>query len=233
MILTEESDSTQETESLEDTVSLNNKFASLSPVERIKALFDHVDEQDVLVTSSFGSTSVLLLHMLSKAKPDFPVHFIDTGYHFEETKAYRKLLEEQFKLRVIDVKAEERKHLFTRDNETWRYNQDLCCHINKVSPVDELKSRHKVWISGLLRFQNANRQKMEIFEKRKGIVKFHPVIDMTPEEVSLYMQIYDLPLHPLVSQGYDSVGCTHCTSKGNGRNGRWYNSTKTECGLHM
>ena len=224
---------TDDVGSIDEINSLNQKFASLGPVERLKALFDHVDEQDVLVTSSFGSTSVILLHMLSKARPGFPIHFIDTGYHFEETLAYRKLLEEQFNLRIIDVKAEERKHRFTRDNETWRYNQDLCCFINKVSPVDELKARHKVWISGLLRFQNANRQKMQIFEEKKNIVKFHPIIDMTAEEVSLYTQIYDLPLHPLVHLGYDSIGCTHCTAKGNGRSGRWFNSTKTECGLHL
>ena len=217
----------------EEIASLNQKFASLGATERLKALFEEIDEKDVLVTSSFGSTSVILLHMLSKLKPGFPVYFIDTGYHFDETIAYRKQLEEQFNLQVLDVRAEERKHRFTKNNETWRLNHDLCCSINKVDPVNELKSKYKVWVSGLLRFQNANRQKMEVFEQKQDIIKFHPILDMRQEEVALYMQIYDLPVHPLVQQGYDSIGCTHCTAKGSGRTGRWMNSSKVECGLHL
>lgn len=213
--------------------SLNTEFAQLSPLDRLAKLFDYVDEKELLFTSSFGSTSVLLLHMLSKVRPSFPVHFINTGYHFEETLAYRQLLTDQFGLQVIDVAAEERKHRFTKENETWRYNQDLCCFINKVSPIDAIKKEHKIWISGLLRFQNANRQKMEIFQPSPNIIKFHPIIDMTPDEVALYRQIYDLPLHPLLEKGYDSIGCTHCTAKGSGRTGRWMNSTKSECGLHV
>lgn len=216
-----------------DIGSLNKQYASRSPMERLQALFKEVEEKEVLVTSSFGSTSAILLHMLGKVRPGFPVYFIDTGYHFEETLAYRKLLEERLQLTIVDARAEERKHRFTKENETWRRNQDLCCYINKVSPVDELKSRHSIWISGLLRYQNANREKMELFEQRQGIVKFHPIIDMSPEEVALYRQVYELPQHPLVSQGYDSIGCHHCTAKGSGRNGRWANSAKTECGLHF
>jgi phosphoadenosine phosphosulfate reductase len=217
----------------EEIGSWNKQFASLSPQERLKALFEEIAEEDVLVTSSFGSTSAILLHMLSKVKPGFSVYFVDTGYHFKETLAYRRLLTEQLGLTLIDAQAEERKHRFTKENETWRLNQDLCCFINKVSPVEELKSRHRIWISGLLRFQNANRQKMELFEQRQGIIKFHPVIDMSPEEVALYRQLYELPEHPLLKQGYDSIGCSHCTVKGTGRDGRWADSAKTECGLHL
>lgn len=212
---------------------LNKRFASLSPQERVAALFEEVAEEDVLVTSSFGSTSAILLHMLSKARPGFPVYFVDTGYHFEETLAYRELLIGKLGLTLIDARAEERKHRFTKENETWRLNQDLCCFINKVSPVDELKSRHKIWVSGLLRFQNENRQRMELFEQRPDIIKFHPIIDMSPEEVVLYRQVYELPQHPMVRQGYDSIGCSHCTVKGTGRAGRWADSAKSECGLHL
>lgn len=221
---------TDDTDSLD---ALNREYALLSPLDRLKKLFDQVDEKELLFTSSFGSTSVVLLHMLSKVKPGFPVHFINTGYHFEETLAYRQQLQDQFGLSVIDVAAEERKHNFTKENETWRYNQDLCCFINKVSPIDEIKEKHQVWISGLLRFQNANRQKMEIFQASPKITKFHPIIDMTREEVALYRQLYDLPLHSLLEKGYDSIGCTHCTAKGSGRTGRWMNSTKSECGIHV
>lgn len=217
----------------EELGAWNKQFASLSPQERLHALFEKVGEEDVLVTSSFGSTSAILLHMLSKVRPGFPVYFVDTGYHFQETLKYRRLLARQLGLTLIDARAEERKHRFTKENETWRRNQDLCCAINKVGPVNELKDCHRIWVSGLLRFQNTNRQKMEIFEERADIIKFHPIIDMSPEEVALYRQVYELPQHPLLKQGYDSIGCVHCTVKGTGRAGRWADSAKTECGLHL
>ncbi|WP_224997537.1 phosphoadenylyl-sulfate reductase [Cesiribacter sp. SM1] len=212
---------------------LNERFDKLTPEERLKDLFNVQDEKKILFTSSFGSTAVVLLHMLSRVKPGMPVYFLDTGYHFKQTLDYKNQVAAQLNLNIIDVKAEERKFKFTSENETWRYNQDLCCYINKVRPVEELQKNYDVWVSGLLRFQNANRVNMKVWERKQDILKFHPIIDMTQEEVMLYMQIWDLPMHPLVEEGYDSIGCLHCTAKGSGRSGRWKDSAKTECGLHI
>lgn len=205
----------------------------LQPQERIEMLFHHFKEEEVFITSSFGATSIILLHLISKIKPGFPVHFIDTGYNFKETLEYKEYLTEKLKLNIIDVKAEAHKHNFTKENETWRYNTDLCCYINKVSPVDELKKNHKVWMAGLLNFQNRYRKDLPLFDEKEDILKFYPIIDMSEDEVGLYQRLYDLPLHPLLPQGYSSIGCTHCTMKGTGREGRWFNSSKTECGLHL
>ena len=214
--------------------SLNSRFDPLRPEERLKELFELFGDQDILITSSFGTTAVILLHMLSRVRPDIPVYFLDTGYHFKETLEYKNQLAEQLNLKFIDVGAAENRHRFSIENQTWKTNQDLCCFINKVYPIDQLKQQFKVWVSGILRFQNANRQNMNIWErKHDDILKFHPIIDMSQEEVMLYMQIWDLPTHPLVNEGYDSIGCFHCTTKGNGRSGRWKDSAKTECGLHI
>ena len=210
----------------------NYKYGSLTPRERLEKLFDEHKEAKILVTSSFGSTSVVLLHMLSQVKPDHPVHFVNTGFLFQETLQYKRQLIERLNLNVVDVHARENRHRFTRENQSWRFNHDLCCFINKVDPVNELKPSYDIWVSGLLAFQNANRSKIRIFESKPDIVKFHPIIDMTAAEVSLYMTIHELPTHPLVALGYDSVGCTHCTRKGTGREGRWFDNKKTECGLH-
>jgi len=95
------------------------------------------------------------------------------------------------------------------------------------------KKRHEIWISGLLGNQNRSRSQRKIFEEVDGMLKFHPAIDMTTEKVFQYIKSYNLPENPLIKQGYESVGCFHCTSKGKGRNGRWKNSKKTECGLHI
>jgi phosphoadenosine phosphosulfate reductase len=171
-----------------DFLSLNKDFSSLDSSERIRQLFNHFDEGQVLVTSSFGSTSVLLLHILGQVRPGFPVYFIDSGYHFIETLEYRKKIADQLDLKIIDVRANEKHHGFTKENNSWVFNQDLCCYINKVRPLEDLKSKFQVWVSGLLGFQNTNRSQKPIFEQKENFIKFHPLIDMNREEVHLYLQ---------------------------------------------
>lgn len=211
----------------------NEAYRQLSSEARIEKLFQQHAASDILVTSSFGSTSPILLHMINKVIPGHPVHFLDTSFHFKETLHYKEQLTKQLGLNVISVSAQSNKNKFTRENKTWAYNQDLCCFINKVEPLNELKSHFKIWISGLMAYQNANRQNIQIFEKRNELLKFHPLIDMTSEESGLYQLIHGLPAHPLRGKGYDSIGCLHCTRKGSGRSGRWNNIPKTECGIHL
>ena len=213
--------------------SLSKRYEPLTPWERLSLLFDSFPSREILVTSSFGASSAVLLHMLSKVKPSHPIYFVDTTYHFKETIAYKNQLKEQLGLNIIDIAAKPNRSRFTRENQTWKLNHDLCCFINKVQPVNELREKHTLWISGLMKHQNANRDGLNIFEKKKDIVKFHPILDMTKEEVELYTYVNDLPAHPLVEQGYHSIGCTHCTAKGQGRTGRWTNTSKVECGLHL
>lgn len=211
---------------------LNRSYQPLSYQERLERLFQDYHPDQVLLTSSFGTTSMALLHLISKVKPGHPVHFIDTSYHFPETLAYRDQLVTDLGLKVVEVKAEAKKNRFTKENQTWRFNQDLCCFINKVDPLDKIKGNYSVWVSGLLGFQNIHRNNLDLFELKDGILKFHPLIDMTKEDLSLYRQLFELPVHPLIHQGYDSVGCTHCTKKGQDREGRWLDVDKTECGIH-
>ncbi|MEQ8903833.1 phosphoadenylyl-sulfate reductase [Ekhidna sp.] len=217
----------------DNLVRLNERYHPLSPLDRMERLFSEFEHDRILMTSSFGTTSAILLHMISKVAPNHPVYLVNTGYLFEETLQYKEEVKQKLALNIIEVGAQENKHQFTQDNQTWRYQNDLCCFINKVDPTDQLKKGKDVWISGLLRFQNANRQHLRIFEPRNELLKFHPIIDMTPEEVSLYHTIYQLPQNKLYYQGYGSVGCTHCTEKGDQREGRWLNNKKTECGLHL
>ena len=211
---------------------LNQSYQSLSFQERLEKLFQDYEQDQILLTSSFGTTSMALLHLLSKVKPGHPVHFIDTSYHFPETLAYRDQLMNDLNLQIVEVKAEVKKNRFTKENQTWRFNQNLCCFINKVEPLDTIKGNYSVWISGLLGFQNIHRKNLDLFEKKDGLLKFHPLIDMTKEDLNLYRQLFELPTHPLIHQGFDSVGCTHCTKKGPGREGRWLDVDKTECGIH-
>ncbi|QCK15990.1 phosphoadenylyl-sulfate reductase [Mangrovivirga cuniculi] len=212
---------------------LHRKYNDFQPEDRLKEFFNLFEEKDILLTTSFGSSSIVLLSMVSKIKPALPVYFIDTGYHFEETYEYKELIKDQLGLNLIEIHPEETKHQFTRKNKTWIANHDLCCMVNKVDPLEKIKRNHKVWISGLMAHQNANRSGLRIFEKSKGILKFHPLLDMTREDISLYKFIYQLPENRLIHKGYSSIGCIHCTKKGNGREGRWAGTDKTECGIHI
>ncbi|MTI28696.1 phosphoadenylyl-sulfate reductase [Fulvivirga kasyanovii] len=210
----------------------NGEYESLSPEERLKKLFQSHPSSEILVTSSFGSTSVVLLHMINKIQPGHPIYFIDTTFHFDETLDFKDRLIRQLDLNVINVKARSNKNKFTHDNKTWKYNPDLCCYINKVEPLDQIKKSFKFWISGLMAYQNENRKNIDIFQPKDELIKFHPLIDMSPSEVALYQLIHELPIHPLTGQGYSSIGCFNCTKKGAGRSGRWADMAKTECGLH-
>lgn len=214
-----------------DLGELNKRYAPLTPEQRIGELYK--DFSKVLCTSSFGTTAVYLLHLFSRVKPGEKIHFLDTTYHFPETLAYKRQLTELFNLNVVELKGEEWRNKFTRDDRTWEKDPDLCCSVNKVEPLEKIKSDHKVWISGLMSSQNEYRNPLRIFEEKGNIIKFFPIIDTSEEEAYEYIKKNNLPEHPLKAKGYNSVGCTHCTVAGKAREGRWINKSKTECGIHL
>ena len=212
---------------------LNEKYKNLSIHERIGELYQDFDLSEVMLTSSFAATSAFLLKLFSDVNKQQQVHFIDTGYHFEETLAYRKKLTDLYGLNVVSISAIKEEHEFTRQDETWRKNPDFCCSINKVKPLDLIKQKYTVWVSGLMEWQSDHRASLNIFENRGDILKFYPLLDVSKEERDAYIEEHKLPFHPLVSKGYNSIGCSHCTVPGEDRSGRWNNNPKTECGLHL
>ncbi|WP_436286679.1 phosphoadenylyl-sulfate reductase [Solimonas marina] len=213
-------------------VELNARYAQLDFSERIRQLYREFDVDRVLVTSSFAATSAYFLHLISRIEPRQKFAFIDTGYHFPETLAYRDYLTELFGLKVFSLQAEGWKHQFTVDDKTYERDPDFCCAINKVEPLDAVKPNYDIWVSSLMRSDTEHRAQLDIFEIRGGIVKFNPMIDVTHAQRDAYIREHDLPFHPLVAKGYQSIGCVHCTVPGEGRSGRWIGKPKTECGLH-
>jgi|SRR5690625_4284463 len=197
---------------------------------RVAQIFNSFES--VLVTSSFGTTSAVLLHLVSRIKPECPIYFIDTGYHFEETLSYKKRLTRLLDLTVIDLHPDPVQHKMTEKNQLWSRNPDQCCRINKMEPLRGIKEKHDVWMSGLIGFQNGHRSSLRIIDQKEEMLKFYPLIDWDRSLVREYIVGHGLPQHPLKEQGYHSVGCTHCTAPGMGREGRWRDQSKTECGLH-
>jgi phosphoadenosine phosphosulfate reductase len=212
---------------------LNKRYHPMSVSERVAALYDDFPEEDVMLTSSFAATSAFLLKVFSEVNPKQKIFFIDTGYHFRETLEYKEQLTALYGLKVESIRAEDWKHDFTTKEQTWKKDADFCCSVNKVEPLNNLKEGYKIWVSGLMEWQSDHRSTLDFFEDRNGILKFYPLLDVTQDEREAYIKDHELPFHPLVAKGYFSIGCEHCTVPGEGRSGRWNNSPKTECGLHL
>lgn len=214
-----------------NTKTLCADYAPYDHRERLEMLFRDFDR--VLVTSSFGTTSAILLHFLHQVRPDHRIYFIDTRYHFDATHAYKQTLVDRWNLNVQHLAPGFNAHAYTKMDYTWTYDPDVCCFVNKVEPLNELKSSHDVWISGMIGGGNSMRKNLTPFKDDGKILRFYPFYDMSLEEAEITKIIYELPEHPMKNEGYDSIGCTHCTIKGDGREGRWAGMTKTECGLHF
>lgn len=211
---------------------LNAIFESLTYRERIQKIYELFQVEDILVTSSFGTNSVFLLHLISEINLDQEITFIDTTYHFSETIQFKDKLINEYGLKVKDIAPDPIQNKLTTEESWWEEHPNMCCTVNKIVPLDSVIAKYKIWVSGLMGYQTDHRQKLKVFEDRGDIIKFHPLIDI-PEAEYLYQKgLKKLPDHPLTKEGYGSVGCTHCTIKGEDRSGRWKSKGKTECGLH-
>ncbi len=218
---------------LQDVKALNEKYRNLSVEQRVVELYNDFAAEEVMLTSSFAATSAFLLRVFSRVNAEQKIYFIDTGYHFQETLDYKEKLTALYGLNVDSIGAEKWEHDFTTSDETWKKDPNLCCTVNKVKPLELIKERFSVWVSGLMEWQSDHRATLDIFEERNGILKFYPLLDVTKKQREKYISENKLPFHPLVVKGYSSIGCKHCTVPGKDRDGRWNNSPKTECGLHL
>ena len=216
-----------------DIEELNRIYQPLNPIQRLRKVFGDFDHEDILVTSSFGTTSGILMGMVSKAAPGHPIHFIDTTFCFNKTISYKQTLTMLLGLNIINVLPDIEDNTLARETKMWESDTDQCCHLNKTKPFEPYKAKKKIWISGLLMNQTPFRENLNIFELRGDIIKMHPNIDTSALQFDMFLADNEIPPHPLKAEGFDSVGCTHCTLKGKGRSGRWANSDKTECGIHL
>ena len=216
-----------------DFDKLNKQYDSLDVYQRVEQLYKDFEMSDIMLTSSFAATSAFLLKVFSDVNKEQTIYFIDTGYHFKETLIYKEYLTQLYGLNVVSIQAEEQKHELTKTTEMWKTQPNRCCHYNKVEPLRVIKKEYKIWVSGLMKWQSDFRNSLNIFEPREEITKFYPLLNIDFEGRDAFIRDHHLPFHPLKGRGYNSIGCSHCTVPGEGRSGRWNNSPKTECGLHL
>ncbi|MDX2246392.1 MAG: phosphoadenylyl-sulfate reductase [Bacteroidia bacterium] len=212
---------------------LNQIFEPLPPHRRLQLLYEYFPPEEIMATTSFGASSAFLLHLFSRVRHSQKIFFIDTTFHFPETLRYKELLMRKLSLNIQTVKPDPGVNAVTRKEKSWVSDPNLCCTVNKVLPLEEVKSQHRIWISGLMGYQNPFRKNLRVFEEQDGVLKFHPLIDVKEVDVRRYLTFFNLPFHPLEEKGFGSIGCTHCTAKGKDRAGRWIGKSKTECGLHL
>jgi phosphoadenosine phosphosulfate reductase len=220
-----------------DAIRLNNMFRGSGTHELLRAVLGEHMLGDAALVSSFGAESAALLHLVASIDPRVPVLFLDTGKHFPETLAYRDLLAGRLGLNLQIVHPDP-EQLQARDatNLRWSYDPDGCCEIRKVLPLEKAMARFDASITGRKAFQASTRNALPRFEVDGERLKFNPLADWTPDDIQAYFVEHGLPQHPLVEQGYLSIGCAPCTSivkpGEDPRSGRWSGWDKTECGIH-
>jgi phosphoadenosine phosphosulfate reductase len=218
---------------------LDAELRDAHPLTILRKAYETFGDKLALV-SSFGAESAVLLHMASRVAPSIPVLFLDTGMLFGQTLDYRKALAAKLGLTDVRDLRPSFADLAVHDpkSDLWRSSTDGCCNIRKVLPLDRALGEFSAWTTGRKRFHGGDRLRLRVVEESEGKVKFNPLANWGKAELEAYAAEYDLPAHPLVSQGFPSVGCWPCTKpvddpNADVRAGRWAGQDKTECGIHV
>jgi phosphoadenosine phosphosulfate reductase len=199
-------------------------------------------EVDACLTCSFQAEDMLLLHLTRELSPNIPVLFLDTGYHFAETYAYRDRMTAAWNLNLINlvpvrtVAEQELEHGLLH-----QIAPDRCCALRKVEPLFAAVANYKLWLTGLRREQARSRatlKEVADFALPGSVVvrKLSPFADWTMRDVWQSCTYYEIPLLDLYDRGYSSIGCEPCTTvpadPNDPRSGRWA-GRKVECGIHI
>jgi len=222
-----------------EVAALDARLNDASPADIIRAALEAVGRDKLALVSSFGTESAALLKFAADVDPAIPVVFLDTGWLFEETLAYRNTLIDH--LGLTDVRT---IHPLTEDvarqdadRELWLSDPDACCHLRKVEPLMRALAPFEAWLNGRKRFQGGDRAAIPVVELDGARLKFNPLANVSAADLKNLYAEAKLPEHPLVAAGFASVGCMPCTSRSapgeDARAGRWRGRAKTECGIHV
>jgi phosphoadenosine phosphosulfate reductase len=222
----------------EKVARLNAELRGASAQEIIRAAVREFGRK-ITYVSSFGAESAAMLGLIAEVDPGMPIVFIDTGMHFHQTLQYRDTLRDFLKLSDIrtvhpvpeEVKAVDPKGVLNKTDP------DACCEVRKVRPLEPALEGFDAWITGRKRFHGGGRAHLPVVELSESRYKVNPLASWTHEDVEAYFASRRLPHHPMVADGYPSIGCWPCTVRPEDpsdiRSGRWVGFKKEECGLHL
>ena len=221
----------------------NQLLDKMEPMEILKWVNENLQGQ-VAMTTSLQISGMVILDMLSKLDVEFPVYFIDTGYHFTETLDFKTKVEKYYNFKVTSVKPQMSRQRFEQiyGKALHDSDPDFCCKKNKIEPQQQIMAEtgYQYWLSGIRRDQSHSRADYKVLMlDENGYIRVHPLINWKWNQVWDYINQNQVPYHPLYLFGYTPIGCSpeSCTVPANGgsgeRSGRWRNKAKTECGLHQ
>ena len=229
-----------------DAEAMNQMFERREPPEIVEWAVAQFGSE-LVMSSSFGADSALLIHMAVQAKPDIRVIFGNTGYLFPETHQFMEQLRLRFNLNVWIYRTKNDPIEYLRkageENPQWRNDIDACCAANKNEPMERAMRElaPKAWLRGIRRQQAETRKAAEFVQwhQRHNCYAISPLLKMSTRDIHFYMKQHDLPYHPLYEKGYASIGCNplSCTRPiqpgEDPRAGRWHGSGKVECGINL
>jgi phosphoadenosine phosphosulfate reductase len=209
----------------------------LEPLDADGVLAYAVDRfhPDLVVACSFQKEASVILDLVLRHAPDVRVFTLDTHVLFPETYETWKRVEERYGIEVEVFQGPSLgRQAATHGDRLWERDPDACCDLRKVRPLERALAGAEAWVSGVRREQSPSRAGTPKlgWDKRHGLWKANPLADWSEKDVWRYIVDHDVPYNPLHDRGYASIGCTHCTRPGGGRDGRWAGTGKTECGLH-
>ena len=228
----------ERTDEFPSAEALDRTLRDASPRDIIATALRAVGRDRLALVSSFGTESAALLKVMADVDPAIPVIFLDTGWLFAETLAYRDTLIAALGLRDVRSVKPAQPALDRADagRELWFSDPDACCRIRKVEPLARALQPFDGWINGRKRFQGGVRGAIAVVEDDGMRLKFNPLANLSREQIAAIYAEARLPPHPLAASGYLSVGCMPCTDRTapdeDARAGRWRGRPKTECGIH-
>jgi phosphoadenosine phosphosulfate reductase len=223
----------------DELVRLNSYFSDKPTKELLNFVLTGKKMGRVALVSSFGTQSSVLLHLVANIDSQVQVLFIDTGKLFPQTLQFQKELASVLNLTNTKSVRQNDTKLTGRDPDgnLWNSNNSACCDLRKVEPLKNELNRFDSWISGRKIFQGGMRSSLNLFEKSGDHIKVNPLANWSQDQIKAYIDRFSLPIHPLINEGYSSVGCMPCTSPAvenqSSREGRWSGIEKTECGIHL
>jgi phosphoadenosine phosphosulfate reductase len=224
---------------LPDAAWLLREYGHLDGKDLLEVMIKEVFPGRIALVSSFGSESAVLVDMVAQIDTATPILFLNTGKLFGETLRYRDTLQQRFGLTDIRSLKPDPEELKEEDKNglLWTRNLDACCDLRKTRPLDKALEGFDAWITGRKRFQTSTRASLPLIEESEGRIKINPLANFNLEDLQRVANEKDLPRHPLVADGYLSIGCMPCTKRvevgQDYRSGRWAGTDKTECGIHV
>jgi phosphoadenosine phosphosulfate reductase len=224
--------------------ALNARFETAHPSEILRWAFEDSGLERVAIASAFQAEGTVVIHLATQIRPDVPILFLETGFQFAETLAFKERLTEELGLNVVELVGEYSNDRQAAEFGPRLYERDpeLCCEINKVRPMVEALRGLDAWITSVRRDSSPTRAETPIvdryeLEPGRDIVKVNPMATWTRQQVWRYLKEQDLPHNPLYDLGYASIGCAPCTrlrfAGEPERAGRWAGIAKWECGIHV